>query len=253
MDFLPETFQMNTFRALGLTMSILTMMLACQGNQSSTQETEDEREVNTDSQNQKIEADYEGIYTEGSDYQEFKDCGSWRLYQIVDSNQSLSAKYDSLGLQDGKPMHVHFNGETENMSQGSSGASSMQQIHVDEVLEVAKFDGQTTCQPPWEKVFEFIGNEPFWSLKISADSIVFNHFERETVAFPFAEPQWEDSVWVFETEKDNQRLTARVSEDDCQDSMSGFRYEMSVQLQTSGESFEGCGGWSGRENSQREM
>ncbi|WPP51106.1 COG3650 family protein [Catalinimonas niigatensis] len=155
----------------------------------------------------------------------------------------MSAKFGSLSIPLGEAMFVRINATVDSMSHIASKKDIKQQILVHEVIETSTYQGQSPCTLSREKTFKFTGNEPFWSLTIFEDSIVFNHFEQEPIAFPYTDPQWKDSVWVINIQKDDQILSASISEKECNDTMSDIRYSMSIMLQTARGRFERCGGW----------
>lgn len=241
---------MHFFRPLFLIIVGMLSFYACQNKQDHNESVSrsDGYSVEADYEGQSVEtvAEFVGQYTKGSDYHEFKDCSSFQLYQLAEKNNQLSDKFDSLNLKAGVPMFVRFNGTMDSIDQ----TSASPRVAVSDVVEASTYQGQSVCQLARDKTFVFRGNEPFWSLTISSDSIVFNHFEQDAMAFPYSPPQWQDSVWVVQTEKSAQSLTARISETECFDTMSGIRYSMQVAIETQIGSFEGCGGWEGREKTR---
>ncbi|MEK6477966.1 hypothetical protein WJR50_10540 [Catalinimonas sp. 4WD22] len=240
------------FNLLTFTFFLLFSLLGCQGKQQASEHAESSQVSPSDSADSDVETEYTGVYSEGENYSEFKDCSSWEIYAIDSNDSRLSSAFDSLGLSSGEAMFVRMNGSIDHSGQDTL-AATQPKFTITEVVETAIYDGQNACQLPQSKTFTFRGNEPFWSLTISSDSIIFNHFEHDEMAYPYVEPQWQDSVWVYNTSQDGQKLTALVSENECMDSMSGFRYHTHVYVQTPLGNFDGCGGLEGREHDNREI
>jgi uncharacterized membrane protein len=217
----------------------LIFLVSCQGDQQEQQEADQQTDV-TGNLERALKADFTGIFTAGKDYHRFKSCASYRFLELQDPDSLLAGRYDSLGLAYGTAMFVRFDGDS--VSENDDHLA----LRVENVIEAKRFNGQTPCLPD-SLSLSFQGNEPFWSLKISTDSIVFKHFERPASRFPYRRPRWQDSVWVFTTERADTTLVAYLSETDCRDDMSGFRYAMRAQIEIARETYRGCGGREGRE------
>ncbi|MDF9797472.1 putative membrane protein [Catalinimonas alkaloidigena] len=243
---------MHFFNLLTVTFFLLFALVSCQGNQQASQHSETTDMHSPDTSGTRVEADFIGIYRERNNYNEFKDCSSWQVYAVETSENRLSAAFDSLGLRSGEAMFVRINGSADQSAQRAS-AAARPLITVTKVIEVALYEGQNACQLPQSKTFTFRGSEPFWSLTISSDSIIFNHFEHEELAYPYVKPKWENSAWVYKTSQDGHELTAHISENDCMDSMSGIRYRMRVNVQNHLGEFEGCGELESRDHQPGEM
>lgn len=104
-----------------------------------------------------------------------------------------------------------------------------------------------------ESYFKAIGNEPFWSVEISANSIQFRGIEKDNYFnTPHVEPiQAMDSnvkMYLATTEKGSIRIT--IAQKECIDTMSGIKYNYSVTVElTIGNSnkptiYNGCGTYS---------
>lgn len=185
------------------------------------------------------EADFTGIYTQGKGYSEFKSCDDWQIYPLASQNP-LAPHFDSLNLASGTSMYVRIDGEKIRSDDQTA-------LQVAKVIQAEKYAGQENCPSFNGRTFIFRGNEPFWSLRMDGEQVVFNHFERDSVVFDFQPLSWQDSVWLLTTKNQEQELRAYISEAPCIGTMSGIRYDMSVTVQTAGESYRGCGGWQERE------
>ena len=218
-------------------------MIACQGQQrkDNKDSAKEKNLTNNPERGEELEADFVGIYSQGPGYQEFKSCKDWKIYGIAEKTQ-LAAEYNRLGLASGEPLFVRINGSIRQDQQQNP------ILEVERIVQATEYKGQEDCPIFNNRTFVFRGNEPFWSLTINDENVTFNHFERDSVVFDFQSPTWQDSAWVLNAKTENQSLTAYIAETECIDSMSGIRYDMSVQVETAGEVYRGCGGWDAREN-----
>lgn len=104
--------------------------------------------------------------------------------------------------------------------------------------------------PPWQAAlrrgvdFRAHGQEPGWTLDIDREgSIVYiGDYGADTLTAPTPAPQraGDEDVWAVAAA--GRRLDVRVTERDCQDTMSGERFTHTVTLRIDGTALEGCGG-----------
>jgi heat shock protein HslJ/uncharacterized membrane protein len=92
--------------------------------------------------------------------------------------------------------------------------------------------------------FRATGNEPGWSFQLFSDRMVFigrYGAERVTTPRPLAQrsPGGTETVYAAATEA--HRLTVRVRDTVCVDSMSGDRYPATVEIELDGQAYRGCG------------
>jgi uncharacterized membrane protein len=87
------------------------------------------------------------------------------------------------------------------------------------------------------------GNEPFWRLEVTADSVSFEVMGQDT-AFkaPITSRQTADGRPRITAEAGGQRLELTVTERLCADTMSGMPFPVGVEVSFAGRSFQGCGG-----------
>jgi putative lipoprotein len=234
---------MRLFQLFVVLLSLIYLN-ACQSEQRGGQQKGEAEEITSDMDKPVPQADFTGIYSQGEGYQEFKNCSDYSIYALAEGSV-LSNKYDSLGLSDGTPMFVQLSGKTD-----STGKSATNRLDVQSVLLVEKYRGQEACPVFGERTFKFTGNEPFWSLTVTPDSMTFNHFEREPFTYPHHGPIWQDSVWVLESALQESDFAVFVSEANCQDDMSGRQYDMTVSIRTEMQTYRGCGGWAKRDQAQ---
>lgn len=126
------------------------------------------------------------------------------------------------------------------------------------LLLAACASGPATTEPPAEEPYEgssepwdaarlagagfrASGNEPGWIVEVYPDSLVFvTNYGEDRYAFPDytatdAEP------FVYEASADGHAITVTLSDEGCQDSMSGQPFETTVRLTFDGQPYRGCG------------
>lgn len=88
------------------------------------------------------------------------------------------------------------------------------------------------------------GNEPFWSVHITSNVILWKTPENE-LTYPYNASTEKGDTLLFETnvQKDtlNSRLKIYFIQQKCQDSMSGIESSYTVRVERDGEAYEGCG------------
>ncbi len=117
-------------------------------------------------------------------------------------------------------------------------------LKVSSVDKVVQKNHKNSCIP-----YEYwaLGNEPYWSLEISAREglMVFKTLATvEAHQFPYAFPKKSDGKTVYETQKiiagQTQKLKAVIKEQACSDSMSDTEYSYSIEVKWQGRTYKGC-------------
>lgn len=86
------------------------------------------------------------------------------------------------------------------------------------------------------------GNEPGWTLEILADRLVFvGSYGAERAITPRPAPHMESGETVYTAATEANRLTVRIRHTPCADSMSGERYDATVEVELNGRRYQGCG------------
>ena len=97
--------------------------------------------------------------------------------------------------------------------------------------------------PSGEDALRATGNEPYWSLHVDGDGLVFRMLGRDD---PFVAPAFAmnavDTGRVYRARTERRRLFATVRDRICRDSMSGMPHPLAVTVSLDGEVFRGCGG-----------
>ncbi|MEN8146580.1 MAG: hypothetical protein ABFR02_03085 [Campylobacterota bacterium] len=92
-------------------------------------------------------------------------------------------------------------------------------------------------------VFQAVGNEPGWALKIMSDKKVLfltNSGETKTY-FEITEKLSDHSSTEYKTHSQNNLLYIRIENRRCQDTMAEKRYESTVYINFDGVNMKGCG------------
>lgn len=84
------------------------------------------------------------------------------------------------------------------------------------------------------------GNEPFWSVQISAKGLVLERPGEPPLALPYLEEQLPEGRLYFSSEADGQRLSLWLAPQRCRDDMSGAVRHLSAELRLNEQRFTGC-------------
>jgi uncharacterized membrane protein len=90
-----------------------------------------------------------------------------------------------------------------------------------------------------------VGNEPFWTLHLYKDSLLWKTLERETITFERVaiDAKNNNSKTITATHAIHQSLTVEILTQSCKDSMSGELFEFSATVTWQGNTFSGCAKW----------
>lgn len=90
------------------------------------------------------------------------------------------------------------------------------------------------------------GNEPFWLLEVNEESAVLRRMGEDEQSYSVDERQWQQDgrtrITASQAGDANRQLVYEVTEDLCQDSMSGMFYPQSASLQVGDDNLTGCAG-----------
>jgi uncharacterized membrane protein len=101
-------------------------------------------------------------------------------------------------------------------------------------------DAPITVGPDYSGDFDAIGTEPFWAVKVRADSFSLTRPDQPgvTTANPGVRADGEQGVW--DGTAGEQRLVLRLTPGDCSDGMSDRRYGYAAEVWIDGETLRGC-------------
>lgn len=93
------------------------------------------------------------------------------------------------------------------------------------------------------------GNEPFWSLRITRQGMLFERPDHPPLALPYLEEQLPGGQASFSSEADDQQLSLWVAPQRCVDSASGAVSHLSAELRLDdGQTLRGCAYYGGARN-----
>jgi uncharacterized membrane protein len=126
-----------------------------------------------------------------------------------------------------------------------SGAPARPSLRVGKLIRASPVGAGSGCEePPAPYRLRAVGNEPFWSATVTADSVIFMQpDEPARIAFPAGLPALCPGRIVYQVETRSPephtfRLTFRAGR--CIDSMSGAIYSLSAQAVLDGRPLSGC-------------
>lgn len=107
-----------------------------------------------------------------------------------------------------------------------------------------EIDGQTypECRQAGTLSEETVarGNEPFWTLTIHESQMVLNRMGDDEVEYRIGDTEHENrQTRIHDT---SERLQVTISEQLCQDSMSGMYFPQHAEVELDGETLQGCAG-----------
>ncbi len=89
--------------------------------------------------------------------------------------------------------------------------------------------------------FRAIGQEPAWLLEITegSDITVVTDYGQTKTKYPYVKPKVNQAARITHYMLDG--LTVQIEGTSCIDTMSGYKFETTVELQFSGKNLRGCG------------
>lgn len=89
-----------------------------------------------------------------------------------------------------------------------------------------------------------LGNEPFWSVTVSREGMIYRDPERlEGIVFPAARGQNVEGRWIYRSSRPDSvpsRIEVVIEESPCSDGMSDERYRFTSHVQLDERHFDGC-------------
>ena len=183
-----------------------------------------------------------GLYREEGGRQLFVPCGSpSETYEIVEPDADLTVRYTDATMQGypGQPVVLELVGALR--PDAAARPDRNGELVVARVSRMRAKNPRNTCVP-----YDFwaLGNEPFWSLQVSAAEGVaeFSRLGASTVRLGYAPPSLEDdgrvTRYFFPGE---QRLKVTFTEEPCTDTMAGNPYGYTAVIEFAGATYRGCG------------
>lgn len=95
---------------------------------------------------------------------------------------------------------------------------------------------QAAAEPGWRA----FGNEPFWSLRIGGQDVVFDRLGELPRRYDRAQPATEGNRMLWTLEGQGERLEVTISETACGDTMASRNYPYTAEVRTQGRVYRGC-------------
>jgi len=96
---------------------------------------------------------------------------------------------------------------------------------------------------PEELVYRAFGNEPFWNLDISEESIRFSLLGQPDLVFPYRPPIRSGAGVLFDSRTDTDpphQIEIVIHEQQCNDTMADVAYEYTARVVVDGQDYFGC-------------
>ncbi|MCB0583146.1 MAG: hypothetical protein KDD10_27960 [Phaeodactylibacter sp.] len=100
----------------------------------------------------------------------------------------------------------------------------------------SKVESRAAAQP-----YTCMGNEPFWSVQVKGNEIVFRTPEEGPVSYPYQAPQQRNGHKVFSSKTGGSNIEVVIREQGCTDTMSGEKFPYTVEVTRDGKKYRGCG------------
>lgn len=91
-----------------------------------------------------------------------------------------------------------------------------------------------------ESGWRAFGNEPFWSLRISGNDVVFDRLGELPQNYSARRPISEGNRQTWSLDNDGSQLQVSITEGACGDTMSNRNYPYTAELRFQGRSYRGC-------------
>ena len=100
----------------------------------------------------------------------------------------------------------------------------------------------TTANSPMVHVTAFIagGNEPFWSVEVDGDALIYSTPEQMPGLVLQATREARDGNVVYRGEYDGREFELELRDQPCQDSMSGWRHDFTARFDWGATTMTGC-------------
>jgi uncharacterized membrane protein len=196
---------------------------------------------------------HRGLISFGETTRSFTSCGQDRAYWVVDeTGETLGEVYASLSNGRREPIYAELRGtlgpaKPEHAALGYAG-----ELTVHFLAHAAPVGESRACGgiPPGMQ-YRAGGNEPFWSVEIGPNRIVFRQpDEPQRLLFPLVLPTTMPGAVVYESstlDAPATRIRITLEPNHCTDSMSGAYHTWSATVELRNRAFTGCAiqGWGG--------
>jgi putative lipoprotein len=182
-----------------------------------------------------------GFAVHGHEVRSFRPCGADQALWAVDRSGTLWKIYEEREFHNELYEEVFciVEGTAGPAPQGGFGADYPGAIEISKVLYMAQ-EGFRCNVDLSEFHYRAFGNEPFWSVSISADKIVMKTPGGEDRVWTDIVQQRTDDQVVYMADGPAGPVEIRITEEPCRDSMSGAYYGFSAVARAGDTQFRGC-------------
>jgi uncharacterized membrane protein len=143
---------------------------------------------------------------------------------------------------------VEVEGEIMPPPTSGPGARFPEQLRISALRRATPAAESFACEEDLSAfAFKAAGVEPFWSVEIASDAVVYSTPDLPRTVFSGTEPTFSGGGWLYETTATGPTpltLQVRIEPGRCTDSMVGAVYRWTATLTLAGEERRGCA-WEG--------
>jgi putative lipoprotein len=212
---------------------LLPGLVACGGDEP------EQNQTNLTKQQAQI---FKGHAIYGHEVRSFLPCDTDEALWVIDKQGTLWQlhKEPALHQQPYAKLFAIVKGRRGPAPRDGFGAEYAGSLSIEDVLYIATegFD----CNYNWQQFsFRALGNEPFWSATILADSITINRMGKPEISYTkISKQQTEQSVRYQGKSKENISMELEILTKPCRDTMSGAYYGLTARLKLDGKELGGC-------------
>lgn len=194
---------------------------------------------------------YRGTLIFGDSVRAFTPCGETRALWVEDQTQGVLGKiHAELAGDGGSGVYVELRGLVEAAPAAKAALGYDGLLRATELVRATPMRESRACDDSLLGLqYRAGGNEPFWSVEIGQQGIVFRQPEEPNlVYFSPVLPQVEAGRLIFSSlsrDADQQRIAIALEPKPCRDSMSGAYTSWTATVEFGGRTLHGCAmqGW----------
>jgi uncharacterized membrane protein len=174
----------------------------------------------------------------------FVGCDEDLTRQVIDeTNGELKRAWAGLGAGGGERIYLVVRAVEVRSPALGPNARYRDALHITRILRAAHPGVGGGCHvptPTWQ--FKARGNEPFWSVMVYPDSLVLKRPEGAGVVFSgvASASEGKAQLWTTATADNVHRMSLRLEDVGCVDSMSGEYFSLQAIATVDGEKLKGC-------------
>jgi uncharacterized membrane protein len=177
----------------------------------------------------------------GHESRSFTECGGEREGWVInDAGDELVEVYEELTTAPYQPMFVEIRGTWEAAPREGFGAEYDEALRVTELLR-AENEGFGCRLELDGALFIASGNEPFWRVQVTKDSVSLRTMESPSEAvFPAPGRNGQSPLITFRSDGPDSAIEITLEQRRCIDTMSGARFAWAATVDVGGRRLSGC-------------